>query len=145
MIIKDYGFVKLYRGLIDWRWYTSPNTMRLYIHCLMNAYYKETDRFDMKIPVGSFETSQGKLARELNLTKKQIRTALNNLKKTGEVTCRATRQCTIITVVGFVEDQNSVIDMDTIKAKKGHLKGSKVATNKEYNNVLIKEEEKWKI
>ena len=56
MIIKDYGFLKLPRGISDWRWYTSSNTARLYIHCLIRAYYKETERLDMKIPAGSFET-----------------------------------------------------------------------------------------
>lgn len=134
MITKDYGYIKLYRGLTDWRWYTSPNTLRLYIHCLMKAYYKETERLDMKIPAGSFETSYRKLARELNLTEKQIRTALSNLKKTGEVTVRATRKCSIITVVGFVEDQLGGKETDSIRTTKSLYNGSKRSTNKESNN-----------
>ena len=139
MIEQSYGYVKLYRGLLDWRWYKSPNTLRLYIHCLMNAYYQTTERLDMKIPAGSFETSYSKLARELKLTEKQIRTALFNLKKTGEVTCRATRQCSIITVVGFMDSQRKDNQNDIIMSTKSHFEGSKRSTNKEEKNIRKEE------
>lgn len=130
------GYIKLYRGLLDWRWYNSPNSLRLYLHCLLNVYYQETQRLDMKIPAGSFETSYGKLARELKLTEKQIRTALSNLKKTGDVAVRATRKCSIITVIGFVESQREVIPYGTIKSEKSQYEGSKRSTNKEYKNKI---------
>ena len=35
------GFVKLPRTLLDWRWYTEPNALRLYIHLLLKANFKE--------------------------------------------------------------------------------------------------------
>ena len=139
MINKEYGFVKLYRGLTDWRWYTSSNTLRLYIHCLMNAYYKKTERLDMEIHAGSFETSYRKLARELDLTEKQIRTALYNLKKTGEVTVRPTRKCSIITVIGFIEDQLYGKEPSSVKALKSLHQGDKTSTNKEEKNIRKEE------
>ena len=129
---------------MDWRWYSSPNTVRLYIHCLMRAYYKDTERLDMKIPAGSFETSYGKLARELRLTEKQIRTALFNLKKTGEVSVRPTQKCSIITVVGFVEDQQEDNQNGTKKTVKSHSEGTQRATNIEINKNR-KEIKSWKI
>lgn len=144
MIETRYGFIKLYRGLADWRWYKNPNTLRLYIHCLMKAYFQETERLDMKIPAGSFETSYGKLARELDLTKKQIRTALENLKRTGEVAYRATRQCSIITVIGYEQYGMCVTEQGTFGAPKGIYQGTKRATNKEYKKGR-KEELSWKI
>ncbi len=34
------GFIKIHRSLIDWEWYTEPNTFRVFIHLLMLATHK---------------------------------------------------------------------------------------------------------
>lgn len=35
------GFVAFPRGLIDWEWYTEPNTARLFFHLLLTANWQE--------------------------------------------------------------------------------------------------------
>lgn len=95
---KQKGFVKLYRSLLDWEWYQDANTMRVFMHCLLKANYKDKRWQGIVIPKGSFVSSRGKLAQELHLSEQNVRTALNHLKSTGEITIKSTKKYTIYTV-----------------------------------------------
>ena len=75
----------------------------------MKANYTEKEWEGKKIPIGSFVTSYETLARELKLSLRNIRTALEHLKSTGEVTCKGTSQHSIITVKNYLNYQK--IDM----------------------------------
>ena len=92
------GYIKLHRQIIEWEWYTDPNVMRLFIHCLLSA-NRQTQKWQgITIDKGSFITSYDKLAHSLNLSVQQIRTAINKLKSTNEITNKTTRHYSIITV-----------------------------------------------
>lgn len=98
-------FLKLYYKLLDWEWYTNANVMRLFIHCLLKANKKPKKWQGYTIERGSFITSYENLAFELGLTVQQIRTAINKLKSTGEITYQSTSQYSIITVKNWDEYQ----------------------------------------
>ena len=34
------GFIKIYRQLLEWEWYTDTNTKVLFLHCLLKANFK---------------------------------------------------------------------------------------------------------
>lgn len=95
------GFLYLHRKLAEWEWYDDANTMRLFIHCLIFANYKEKQWRGICINRGQFVTSQSKLAQELKLSIQNIRTALNKLKSTGELTVYTTAEYSIITVENY--------------------------------------------
>lgn len=98
-------FLKLYYKLLDWEWYTNANVMRLFIHCLLKANKRPKKWQGYTIERGSFITSYENLAFELGLTVQQIRTAINKLKSTGEITYQSTSQYSIITVKNWNEYQ----------------------------------------
>ena len=79
------GFIALFRQFTEWEWYDDANTMRLFIHCLLLANYKDKNWRGKLIKRGSFITSQPKLAHSLKLSIKQIRGSLTKLKTTSEV------------------------------------------------------------
>ncbi len=94
-------WIKLHSKMLNWEWYTNANVMRLFIHCLLKANWKE-GRFQGKIiPRGSFVTSLEKLSKELGLSVQQIRTALNHLISTKEIANESLSQFRIITVVNY--------------------------------------------
>lgn len=95
------GYVPLYRKIKDWEWYTEANTMRLFIHCLVTANHKDNKWRGVTVKKGSFITSVANLANDLNLSSQKIRTALNNLKSTNEITIQSTNKYTIINVVNW--------------------------------------------
>jgi len=105
------GYVKLYRQLIDWEWYQDPNTMRLFIHCLIKANYEEKKWKGATIEAGSFVTSSTILAEELHLSRAQIRRSIYNLQNTKEIAIKTTNKTTIITVLNWATYQ----DIETIK------------------------------
>lgn len=99
------GFIKLHRQITEWEWYDDANTMRLFIHCLLQANFKDKQWHGTVIKRGQFITSQPKLAHSLKLSVQQIRTALNKLKSTGEITVYKTADYSIITVNNYKEFQ----------------------------------------
>jgi len=130
----DYGFIKLFRGIMDWGWYPDSNTTRLFIHCLLKANYTEKEWQGIKIPIGSFITSYDKLARELNLTKKEIRTALKHLKMSHEITHKGTRQYSIITVNNYIEYQGHGTQNNKQITRIRHTEDTQWATTNKRNN-----------
>ena len=81
----DKGYIKIDRSLADWRWYQDPNTLRVWLHLLIKANWEDKDFENITVHRGSIITSHGHLAKELGLTVKNVRTALEHLKTTGEV------------------------------------------------------------
>ena len=85
----DGGFIKIDRGILDWEWYSDINTTRLFIHLILKANWKDGRFQGQEIKRGSFVTSYLKLAEETELTVNQVRTSLNKLKSTGEITVKS--------------------------------------------------------
>lgn len=106
MQMYDGGFISLYRSILNWDWYTDNNTKSLFIHLLLTANYMPGDWKGKHVEVGQRITSLTKLSQELNLSVKEIRTALQHLQKTGEVACETTSQYTVITVKNYVDFQS---------------------------------------
>ena len=94
-------YVKLYKKLINWRWYRVQNTKSLFIHCLIKANWKDGYFKDILIKRGSFVTSRKHLAYELGMSEQEVRTALSNLQTTQEITSKSTNKYTIITVNNY--------------------------------------------
>jgi len=104
------GYIKTYRSILKWEWYTEPNVMRLFTHCLLKANFQETKWKGNTIPCGSFITSRAKLALELDLTEDQIRYAIECLKSTSEITTKTTNKYTQINVVNWAKYQTDSLD-----------------------------------
>lgn len=132
-------FLKLYYKLLDWEWYTNANVMRLFIHCLLKANRQTKKWQGITIERGSFITSYNHLAVELNLSTQQIRTALDKLESTGEITRRITRNQqgsnTMIIVKNYNEHQPSNTQDNTQITLKQHSNNTQITTTKECNNV----------
>lgn len=100
------GFVKIWRKLLDWEWYRSPETKAVFLHLLLTAAYKDTSWQGVEIKRGQILTGRKKLATELGLSEKNIRTCLNRLKLTGEVAIKTANRYSIITICNYDFFQN---------------------------------------
>lgn len=99
------GFIKLFRQILDWEWYDDLPTCRLFIHLLLKANYAERNWHGQTIERGSCITSYATLASETGLSQEQIKRALKNLTKTGEIKRIATNKNTVIYVVKYADFQ----------------------------------------
>lgn len=106
----DNTFIKLSRKIQSWRWYQDANTMRVFIHILLNANVYDHDFENITVKRGQWVTSQKRIAEQLNLSLKNVRTALDHLKATGEVAVKTTSKYSIITVFNYNQYQKVAHD-----------------------------------
>jgi len=101
----EQGYIKIFRSIIDWEWYSDITTTRLYMHLLLKANYKEKIWKGETIGIGELITSLHNLSSETNLTKQQIRTSFEKLKKTGEITIQTTNKYSKIIINNYINYQ----------------------------------------
>ena len=90
------GWIKLHRGLGNWEWFQDRNTLQLFIFILINANHKENKWQGTVVPKGCLITGRKSLASKLGLTEQQVRTSLNKLKSTSEITIKTTNKFSLI-------------------------------------------------
>jgi len=127
-------FLKLYYKLLDWEWYTNANVMRLFIHCLLKANRQTKKWQGITIERGSFVTSYGNLADELGLTVRQIRTALDKLKMTGELTHERHSEYSVIVVNNYNDYQPNDKHFDNRMTSERQANDKRMTTTKECKN-----------
>ncbi len=133
------GYIKLHRKFTKWEWYHDPNTARVFLHLLLTASWEECEYHGYKIKPGQVVTGRKKLAKELKLSEKAIRTALDHLKSTNEVAIKTTNRFSIITIVNWRKYQLGESERANKRASKtankGPAKGPKGATLKKEKNI----------
>jgi biotin operon repressor len=98
---KPSTFIKIDRNITNWQWYQNANTFRVFVDLILDANIKEGSFQGVKIPRGSTATSYEKIANRLNLTVQQVRTAIQHLKSTGELTSKSHSKFQVITIVNY--------------------------------------------
>jgi biotin operon repressor len=106
------SYIKLDRKITEWEWFTDGNTLKLWIYLLATAQYKDTKFKGIEIKRGQVITGRKKLAEQLGMTERQIRSCLQHLEKTQEVTIKATNRYTLITIVKYDFYQGGGDDSD---------------------------------
>lgn len=137
----DNEYIKLFRKMVNWEWYTDVNTKVLFLHCLLRANWKDGSWKGIAYKRGQFITSLNTLAQETGLSIKMVRTALEHLIMTGEVISerqgKGKGQNRIITVINYDSYQitgKQEANEGQIKGKQGANKGQQYKNNKEDKN-----------
>ena len=131
------GYIKLYRKLIQWGWYQDNVVKSLFLHFLLTASFKDFSWMGRQLKAGQLITGRKKLAEELNFSERQIRTAIEKLKSTGEVTCETTNKFSIITVVNW-EDYQSNEEIPTNTSTNERPTKDQQATNERPHRKNVK-------
>lgn len=136
---KDVGFICLFRDFLCWSWYLDINTKVLFVHMLLKANWKEGKFRDITVPRGSFVSSYTHLAEECGLTINELRTALNHLKSTGEITVKTNNKYSLFTVNNYREYQD-INSQDYIQSTGGSLSINSPLTTIKQRNKETKEQ-----
>ena len=91
------GWVKIHRKINDWEWKKKPITLALFLHLIINANHKDKCWQGKLIKRGQLITGRKQLAAETGIPEQSIRTALDHLKSTREITIKSTNKYSIIT------------------------------------------------
>lgn len=133
--------IKIHRKIDDWGWRDKPNTFSLFIYLIMKANLEESSFHWQIIRRGDCVTWLYALSKKLGITVRWIRTALEHLKSTNEITIKTTNQFSIITVVCFDKYQSlekQTTSKSTNKTTNDWQTNDKqTTTSKEYKNNNI--------
>ena len=98
---REQGFIKIYRSLLQWEWWDDINTFRLFVTILIHANWKDKKWHGKKIKRGQLWTSLESLSRKSGLSVQEVRTSLDKLKSTNELTIKSTNKGRLVTVVNY--------------------------------------------
>lgn len=104
---KEGGFIKVYRSMLKWEWHDDPITVATWVYCLARANYTTQKWHGEIIKPGQFVTSLAHMAKDIGITKGQLRVALNHLKSTQNIAQCATQHATLITIEKWSEYQSA--------------------------------------
>lgn len=138
------GYIKLHRRFTRWSWYSDPNTARVFVHLLLTASWEECEFRGYKIKPGQVVTGRRKLAKDLKMSERSVRTALEHLKSTHEITIKPTHNFSIITIENWgkyqIIESNRPTNRPTNAPTTDHIKESKeykeVGGQPDFDSVL---------
>lgn len=139
------GYILIHRKLLNWKWYSNINDTRLWLHCLLSVNWEDGWYEGIKIPRGSFVTGRKKLSKETGLSEQQIRTSLEHLKSTNEITIDTTHNFTIISINNYNKyqtiNQRNNQSITNNQPINNHYINNTIKNNKEKenNNIYIVE------
>ena len=142
------GWIKLHRKILDWEWFTSPSTLQLFIYLLLRANKEDKKWRGILIKRGQLVTSVATISEETKLSTQQVRTSLNRLKSTNEITSKTTNIFTLVTVCKYESYQLYEEVEQQTKQQALQQKNNKQITNKQQqlkNNKNIRNNNKESI
>lgn len=127
------GYIKLHRKLVDWEWYTDVNVKVVFLHLLLTANFKKNVYQGIEVLPGQTIVGTNALAVNTGLSRQQVRTALNKLVLTNEITIKSTNKFSLVTIENWSSYQ---FENETSTNK---------STNKSTNNQPhLKNDKKYK-
>jgi len=109
------GYVKLWRKSLDAGWLQNSKLWAFWCWCLMKASYKEYDLIvgcqQVHLMPGDFVFGRKAAAKELRISEQTIRTLLNFLKTSRNLTTKTTNKFSIISIINwstYQEDENQI-------------------------------------
>lgn len=100
------GWIKLHREITEWEWYDDHNVFRLFIHLLIKANHKKAKWRGVDLNSGDILTGRKKLASETGLSEQQIRTAIDKLKSTNDITIKVGAKNSVISITNWDKYQS---------------------------------------
>ena len=136
------GFIRLYRKMTDWEWFTDYKVLVVFLHLLLMANWKPGRFQGHDVPAGACVTSIRHLSERTGLSIKSVRTAIEKLKSTNEIGIETANKFTMIFIKNWAKYQGDepTIGKQTANQRqtKGTRNGKQTATIEEYKNKEYK-------
>lgn len=125
-------YIKVYYSLLDWEWYDEPNTFRVFMHLLLTANRKDNKIHGKLIRRGESLASLGHIAASTGLSIQNVRTAINNLLSTQEITQRKIGKYCVYTINSYnrLQSDNTISNNNPTRSQQGY---NTTATQSQHN------------
>lgn len=111
------GFIKVWRKTVDAGWLQNHKLCAFWLWCLLKATHKEYDLIvgcqQVHLMPGDFVFGLNKASEELAMSIRSIRTIINFLKKSQNLTIKTTNKFSIISIVNWDIYQQTETTIDT--------------------------------
>lgn len=131
------GFIVLHRKLLEWGWYDDTNMVRLWLHLLLMANFREKSWHGQIIKRGQLVTGREELANQTGLSVQQVRTCLDRLIECGCITKETTNRYTLITICKYSDYQDLPEENNQQTTNKQPTNNQQITTTKQRNNNNI--------
>jgi len=128
------GWIKINRKILDWGWYQTPETTHLFLHLLLTANTEDKSWQGQVIKRGQLATGRVSLSKNTGISQQTIRTCLERLKSTSEITIESTSKFSIITVIKYNDYQSNAKDQPANQPAYQPATNQQLTTTKEYKN-----------
>ena len=140
---ENIGYIALHRSLKDWQWYGVPNMVAVWVELLLSASFTDNFYDGKMIKKGQVIFGRKKFSEKLGLSEQVIRTCINRLKSTNEITIETTNKYSIVTIVkwdlyqvtGFEINQQNNQDINQRVTSQQPTSNQQVTTPNNVNNV----------
>jgi biotin operon repressor len=141
--IMEYGFIKLSRKILDWRYYKDLNVFKVFMHLLLHASYVDKYNEFCILKKGQLTVNVDNMGDKLGLSKKQVRLALKKLEADGTIVLKGTNKYTLITICKWEDyqclDSQQGQSKANQKENQSEPKDNQRSSIKEGNKEIIKE------
>lgn len=134
------GWIKIHRKMREWEWFTEPLTAHVFLYLLLQANHEGKRWRGVKVDRGQICTGIRAISKHTGVSVRSVRTALNHLKSTHELTLETTHRYTMITICNYERYQDYGMESDT----QNDTQIDKPATQQRHSSDTIKELKKLK-
>lgn len=126
------GWIKLNKKILKWGWYSDVNVKITFLHLLLVANYEEGEYLGQKIKRGQAVIGLKATSKKIGISIQNLRTALEKLEKSGEITRKSTNKFTLVTI----ENYNKYQDREAVSNNSANkrLTNDQQTTNKRLTN-----------
>jgi len=130
------GWIKLHRKILEWEWYKDDKTFRVFIYLLLSANFENKKWKGIEVNRGQLITGRMSISENVGISERSVRTCLNRLKTTSELTIKTTNRYSLITINKYeayqINEETNDQKTDQQTANKRPTNDQQTTTTKEY-------------
>lgn len=100
------SYIKILRKLLKWEWFNDSKMVHVFIYFLLSANHTSAKWRGIPVERGQLITGLNSISKSTGLSVRSIRTCIDRLKSTNEITINSTNKYSIISIVKYDDYQN---------------------------------------
>ena len=136
------GWIKLHRKILDWEWWNDSVMVKVWLQLLFDANYEPKKWKGQTIERGQLIFGRAAYAEKCSISEQQVRTAIERLKSTSEITIKTTNRFSVVTITKYESYQIegcATTNESTIQtSRKQPTNNQQTTTPKEVKNIDTK-------
>jgi DNA replication protein DnaD len=135
------GWIKVHRKILNWEWYKHPNMTHLFQYLLLTANHQKRKWKGIDIQRGQVITGRNTISTNTGISPQSVRTCLDRLKSTNEITIKSTNKYSIITITNYEDYQ---IKEDTVNQQINQQNHQQSTSSQPQTRIIKKDKNKEK-